>query len=58
MYQVSEFYTPGQERGLRYDDPALGITWPQEVTVISEKDASWQPLDADRLAQTINPTTK
>ncbi len=40
-YQVSEFYTPGAERGLRHDDPAFGIQWPLEVTVISEKDASW-----------------
>jgi dTDP-4-dehydrorhamnose 3,5-epimerase len=40
-YQVSEFYTPGAERGVRYDDPALGITWPLPVSVISEKDRSW-----------------
>lgn len=40
-YQVSEFYTPGYERGLRYDDPALRIEWPLPVTVISEKDAAW-----------------
>jgi dTDP-4-dehydrorhamnose 3,5-epimerase len=40
-YQVTEFYTPGAERGVRYDDPALGISWPLEVTVISEKDRSW-----------------
>jgi dTDP-4-dehydrorhamnose 3,5-epimerase len=41
IYQVGEFYTPGYERGLRYDDPAFGISWPLPVTVISEKDASW-----------------
>lgn len=41
IYQVSEFYTPGQERGLRHDDPAFGIQWPMEVTVLSEKDAAW-----------------
>ena len=41
IYQVSEFYTPGQESGLRYDDPALGIEWPLPVSVISEKDAAW-----------------
>lgn len=41
IYQVGEFYTPGYERGLRYDDPTFGITWPLPVTVISEKDASW-----------------
>ena len=39
-YQVSEFYAPGHERGLRYDDPALGIRWPLPVSVISDKDAN------------------
>lgn len=41
FYLVSEFYTPGQERGLRFDDPAIRIEWPTPVTVISEKDRSW-----------------
>lgn len=40
-YQVGEFYTPGYERGLRYDDPALQISWPVPIEVISEKDATW-----------------
>lgn len=40
-YQVSEFYTPGQERGLRFDDPTFAIEWPLEVTTISEKDSNW-----------------
>lgn len=44
-YQVSEFYTPGQERGLRYDDPAFNIQWPLEVTVISDKDAAWERFE-------------
>ncbi|RZS87409.1 dTDP-4-dehydrorhamnose 3,5-epimerase [Motilibacter rhizosphaerae] len=44
VYQVSETYTPGTERGLRYDDPALGIDWPVEVAVISAKDAAWPLL--------------
>ncbi|UIE37727.1 dTDP-4-dehydrorhamnose 3,5-epimerase [Leptodesmis sichuanensis] len=46
VYQVGEFYTPGYERGLRYDDPAFGISWPLPVTVISEKDASWPLFEA------------
>jgi len=41
VYQVGEFYTPGYESGLRYDDPAFAIAWPVSVTVISEKDAAW-----------------
>jgi dTDP-4-dehydrorhamnose 3,5-epimerase len=44
-YQVSEAYTPGTERGLRHDDPALGLSWPLPVTAISAKDASWPLLE-------------
>lgn len=44
-YQVGEIYTPGYERGIRYDDPALGIEWVRKVTVISQKDASWPALE-------------
>jgi dTDP-4-dehydrorhamnose 3,5-epimerase len=47
IYQVSEFYTPGAERGARYDDPAFGIDWPVAIEVLSEKDAGWAPFEAD-----------
>jgi dTDP-4-dehydrorhamnose 3,5-epimerase len=47
LYLVSEFYTPGCERGLRWDDPRLGIRWPRPAAVISEKDASWPLLGDD-----------
>lgn len=50
-YQVSETYTPSAEAGLRYDDPALGLTWPLSVTVISPKDRSW-PLLEERVEVT------
>ncbi len=40
-YQVGEFYTPGYERGIRYDDPAFQIEWPVAIEVISDKDAAW-----------------
>ena len=47
FYHVSEFYTPGAEGGLRWNDTKLGIKWPiQETDQISEKDASW-PLLTD-----------
>ncbi|NJL84664.1 MAG: dTDP-4-dehydrorhamnose 3,5-epimerase [Chloroflexaceae bacterium] len=49
LYQVSEFYTPGCERGLRYDDPALGIKWPLPVSCISAKDANWPLLPSKAL---------
>lgn len=41
VYQVGEFYTPGYERGLHYDDPTFGIEWPLAVSEISDKDAAW-----------------
>lgn len=49
-YQVSEFYTPGAERGLRWDDPVLGIEWPDTVVVISEKDRVWPDLESAALS--------
>ena len=47
MYQVSGAYTPAAERGLRWDDPSLGLVWPLPVTTISAKDSSW-PLLSER----------
>jgi dTDP-4-dehydrorhamnose 3,5-epimerase len=40
LYLVSEFYTPGVEGGVRYDDPMLNIAWPLPISDISEKDAN------------------
>ncbi|MGC1441085.1 MAG: dTDP-4-dehydrorhamnose 3,5-epimerase family protein [Burkholderiaceae bacterium] len=48
FYLVSEFYTPGAERGMRYDDPAIGIRWPIDVEVVSEKDLAWEPFQPRR----------
>jgi len=43
-YQVSEFYSPESEAGLRFDDPKLSINWPLPVASISDKDAQWPNL--------------
>lgn len=43
-YQAGEFYTPGTEGGLQYNDPGLGLQWPLPVTLVSEKDRAWTPL--------------
>ena len=43
-YQVGEFYTPGVEGGLMYNDPRLGLKWPLPVAVISDKDQAWKTL--------------
>jgi len=38
LYHHSAFYTPGRETGISYNDPAVNIEWPIEITVISERD--------------------
>jgi dTDP-4-dehydrorhamnose 3,5-epimerase len=42
LYQVSQVYSPESERGVRWDDPAVGIEWPRiDPRIISAKDKSW-----------------
>ncbi len=45
-YEVSEFYAPQFERGVRYNDPAFAVGWPLAVTAISTKDRSWADFEA------------
>ena len=47
LYFMSEFYTPGAEQALRWNDPFFNITWPVQPQVMSEKDKLhplFQPL--------------
>jgi dTDP-4-dehydrorhamnose 3,5-epimerase len=46
-YLVSQVYTPGSEGGLRYNDPSIGIQWPLDPQVISEKDLAWPEFEHD-----------
>ena len=42
-YQVSNFYSPGKEKGIRWNDPAFNINWPVSTpSVISLKDSRWE----------------
>ncbi len=38
FYQMSEFYFPELARGIRWNDPAVGIRWPLPDPVLSERD--------------------
>jgi dTDP-4-dehydrorhamnose 3,5-epimerase len=40
-YQMSAPFAPQAARGVRFDDPAFGITWPGEVVVINERDRTY-----------------
>ena len=44
MYSTSAPYAPDAERGIRVDDPALGIELPLPVQVLSDKDRDWPLL--------------
>ena len=42
FYQVSQFYTPDAERGIRWNDTDFNIQWPEmDRPIISDKDKSW-----------------
>jgi dTDP-4-dehydrorhamnose 3,5-epimerase len=44
-YHASSPWVREAESGVRWDDPAFGVEWPVEPTVISDKDRQW-PLTA------------
>jgi dTDP-4-dehydrorhamnose 3,5-epimerase len=41
FYQMSEIYNAESARGVRWDDPAFQISWPEKVEVISERDRAY-----------------
>lgn len=50
-YLLSAAHVADAGRGLRFDDPALGINWPLPIGRVSERDRSWPLLDAQILRQ-------
>jgi dTDP-4-dehydrorhamnose 3,5-epimerase len=40
-YQMSESYRADAERGVRWDDPAFAIPWPECVRLVSDRDRSF-----------------
>ncbi len=45
LYEMGDVYRPDTARGVRWDDPAFGIEWPFEPSVISERDAAYTDFD-------------
>lgn len=37
-YKISSLYDPAEEKGFRYDDPTVGIVWPEENPILSDRD--------------------
>ena len=46
FYKVTNYYAPDHDRGLLWNDPALGIEWPVSAAeaVVSERDRNWPTL--------------
>ena len=47
VYKCSNYYSPPNERGIRWNDPALGISWPlasAEPPITSDKDMAYKTL--------------
>lgn len=45
-YKCTDFYRPGDEGAIRYDDPILNVAWPIKNPLLSAKDAAaprWRP---------------
>ncbi len=40
LYKCTDYWAPGDEYGVRYDDPALAIPWPVTPVVLSPKDGA------------------
>jgi dTDP-4-dehydrorhamnose 3,5-epimerase len=52
FYKVTDYYSPADERGVAWNDPALAIPWPVKDPLLSARDRLWKPLagtDADDL---------
>jgi dTDP-4-dehydrorhamnose 3,5-epimerase len=43
-YKCTDFYDPTDEGGVMWNDPVLGIPWPIDVPVLSDRDTRHPPL--------------
>ncbi len=41
FYMTDQFYSPSVERGVRYDDPRLGVEWPLPARDVTSRDREW-----------------
>ncbi len=49
QYLATAPFAPSSARGVRFDDPALGVSWPLPVSAMSDADRNWPALDRKAL---------
>jgi dTDP-4-dehydrorhamnose 3,5-epimerase len=47
IYQHTEYYTAQADAGIRFDDPALNISWTLPPVMVSEKDMHYSLIDSE-----------
>ena len=55
VYKVSSYYDPSTEGGFRYDDPEVGIAWPEEIDLLPSQRDSEAPLLSQIKADLVVP---
>jgi dTDP-4-dehydrorhamnose 3,5-epimerase len=40
LYRLTQYYSKNHDKGLRWNDPDIGITWPVNNPIVSEKDSN------------------
>ena len=53
QYKADNYYSPEHDGGIRWNDPAVGIEWPMEPLLLSDKDRN-APTLAERAAESLN----
>jgi dTDP-4-dehydrorhamnose 3,5-epimerase len=46
MYKCSDYYAPGDDRGILWSDPAIAVDWHVREPIVSDKDRRYAPLAA------------
>lgn len=44
LYMTDQYYTPGLEKGVRFDDPAIAVPWPLPPIDVVARDLAWPLL--------------
>ena len=45
LYLMGQSYAPEAQRGVRWDDPAFGIAWPEKPPLLSPRDGSFPDFE-------------